>query len=167
MEPADKKKCCIRANYIAKLYVFFFLLLFFHSYSFAAFKHDQSLVWKTLRSKHFEVHFHEDAKEVAKKTIRLSEKVFNDLQTTLDWIPTDTIEIILTDEVDFVNGFVMPFLPSLRVTLYITPPDEISDYNDWLELLITHELTHALHLNKAKNTPAQLRKFFGDRKSVV
>ena len=130
--------------------------------AYAAISHDQSLTWQTLHSKHFSLHFHDGELQLAEKSLNIAEKVFQDLQSTLEWVPADKIEIILSDEFDGSNGFVIaPFLPSLRITLYPTPPDTISEIDDWLELLITHELTHALHLDKAAGKPLALRKIFG------
>lgn len=87
------------------------------------------------------------------------------LQPTFNWIPKEKIEIILSDEIDASNGFVIaPFLPSLRITLFPTTPDNpmsFSEYNDWLTLLITHELTHALHVDKGKGKVLTLRSLFG------
>jgi len=128
----------------------------------AAISHDQRLTWQTLTSKHFELHYHNGEQGLAVKTLNIAERVLKDLQPTFNWIPKDRIEIILSDEIDTSNGFVIaPFLPALRITLYPTHPDDINDVDDWLELLITHELTHALHIDKADGTPLILRKLFG------
>ena len=48
--------------------------------------------------------------------------------------------------------------------LIVTPPDSFSslaDYTDWLELLIVHEYTHVLHLDKSSGLPKGLRNIFG------
>ncbi|MDH3326068.1 MAG: hypothetical protein OEM38_05045, partial [Gammaproteobacteria bacterium] len=138
------------------------LTFFFSSSAFSAIYHDQSLNWQTLNSKHFELHFHDDEQELAEKSIDIAEKVLQELQSTFNWIPKEKIEIILTDEFDSSNGFVIaPFLPSLRITLYPTAPDNISEVDDWLELLITHELTHAIHIDKASGNALVIRKLFG------
>lgn len=128
----------------------------------AAISHDQSLTWHTLTSKHFELHFHDDEQALAEKAVNIAEKVLQELQPTFNWVPEEKIEIILTDEFDDSNGYVIaPFLPSLRITLFPTAPDNISEIDDWLELLITHELTHALHIDKAQGKPYVLRKLLG------
>ncbi len=128
----------------------------------AALSHEQSLTWQTLTSANFELHFHNGEQALAEKSLNIAERVLTDLQPTFDWIPKKRIEIILSDEFDASNGFVIaPYLPTLRITLFPTSPDNISDIDDWLELLITHELTHALHIDKAADKPLFLRKLFG------
>jgi len=142
-----------------------FLLIFFlhiNNTAFAALSHDQSLSWQTLNSEHFELHFHNGEQALALKSLNIAEQVFSKLQGTFDWVPEEKIEIILSDEFDTPNGFVIaPFLPSLRITLFPTTPDQVGDVDDWLTLLITHELTHALHIDKAQGKPLTLRKIFG------
>lgn len=143
----------------------FTLLLSANTAVFSALSHDQSLHWHTLVSKHFELHYHDGEYALAEKSINIAEKVLQELQPTFNWVPSEKIEIILSDEIDKSNGFVIaPFLPSLRITLYPTVPDSVdsvSELNDWLTLLITHELTHALHVDKAQGKPLSLRKIFG------
>ncbi len=142
-----------------------FLVLLSASFSpQAAFLHDQTLDWETLESRHFSIHYHTGAKRIAIKTARISETFLAELQPLLDWIPEDKIDIIISDEVDFSNGSVMPFLPNSRMTLFVNPPDEAGrfNYQDWFRLLIKHEIAHALHLDKAKGKPKTLRKLFGN-----
>lgn len=130
----------------------------------AAFRHDQSLQWQTLESRHFNIHYHNGAKTIALKTAKISETLLGEMQTVFNWIPKSKIDIIISDEVDFSNGSVMPFLPNSRMTLFVNPPDEATafDYQDWFRFLIKHELTHTLHLDKAGGTPEFLRNIFGN-----
>ena len=116
---------------------------------FAAFVHDQSLEWQTLETNHFNIHFHDGAKQIALKTANISENLLKELQPTINWIPDKKIDIIISDEVDYSNGYVMPFLPGPRMTLFVNPPDQLSEYQDWFYYLIKHELVHSLHLGKA------------------
>jgi len=48
--------------------------------------------------------------------------------------------------------------------LLVTPPtgsSTVSDHDNWLELLIIHEYTHILQLDKVSGFPSTLRKLFG------
>jgi len=127
----------------------------------SAISHDQSLNWKTLSSKHFEIHFHNGEKDLAEKTARIAEYLLVELQESLQWQVSDTIEIIISDEQDIANGFVYPLLTHLRMTIFPTAANEYFDYNNWLELLIRHELTHVLHLDKSKGNPESFKKVLG------
>ena len=55
-------------------------------------------------------------------------------------------------------------VPFNRSVLFMAPPSGpggLEDFDDWMTLLITHEYTHILHLDKANQSPAALRKVFG------
>lgn len=46
----------------------------------------------------------------------------------------------------------------------MTPPDgvdQLEDFDDWFQLLITHEYTHILQLDKVSDAPAFLQEIYG------
>ncbi len=67
----------------------------------------------------------------------------------------------MLDEFDIANGYSTP-LPFNETALFLTPPDdgELLDNSVWLELLLTHELTHTFHLDKVRGAPNVLRHIF-------
>lgn len=136
-------------------------LILFSSVAHAAFNYDQSLNWHTLETNHFEIHYHDDEKNIALKAAKVGEEFLNELQSTFNWVPQDKIQITISDKVDYSNGFVKPFLPTSRMTLYVNSPEN-GTYNDWFRILIKHELTHTLHLDKASGSSENLRNFFGN-----
>ena len=73
------------------------------------------------------------------------------------------VDIVLYDNVDFSNGFAN-VLPTNRITIYLTPPAGdigLARYDDWLRLVITHELTHIFHLDRADGVWGDLQHVFG------
>jgi len=142
------------------LAILFPILCLLTNGSQAALSHDIALKWQTLTSKHFEVHFHNGEQELAEKTIHLAEHLLPELQKNLQWQASDVIEIIITDEMDFANGFVNPLF-HLRMTIFPTAADEFFDFDNWLELLLKHELAHVLHLDKSAGKPEYLKNIFG------
>ncbi len=133
------------------------------NFSFAALTQDPSLNWKTLYTEHFEIHFHEGETPLAKRVGNIAESVHTRLTSSLNWTPRQRTQIILTDRFDFANGSATP-IPRNEMRLLVTPPASnsvIADHDDWLELLIIHEYTHILHLDKVSGLPAMLRTLFG------
>src|SRR5204863_3257571 len=66
-----------------------------------------------------------------------------------NWRPSGRINITLNDNTDFANGFASS-VPQNFMFGYGAPPgpfDELNDFDDYLKLLITHELTHVVHLD--------------------
>ena len=137
--------------------------LFLPAHSQAALSQDPALNWRTLYTKHFAIHFHDGEKTLAHHVGAISESVHTKLTKKFDWVPHKRTQIVLTDRLDYANGSATP-LPRNKIFLQVTPPtgsSVIADYDNWLEMLITHEYTHTLHLDKVSGFPATLQKIFG------
>ncbi|MDT8383887.1 MAG: hypothetical protein RRB22_05685 [Gammaproteobacteria bacterium] len=129
----------------------------------AALTQDPSLHWRTLYTEHFEIHFHDAEAALAQQVGAIAEQVHTRLSRKYNWLPQQRTQVLLTDRFDYANGSATP-LPRNLMQLLVSAPvgnGMITDHDHWLELLITHEYTHVLHLDKASGTPAQLRRLFG------
>ncbi|MBI3776723.1 MAG: hypothetical protein HY273_14470 [Gammaproteobacteria bacterium] len=129
----------------------------------AAFSYDPALHWQTLHTKHFNIHFHDDEAALAQQVAVIAERAHERLQPFFAWTPAQPTELVLTDRMDFSNGSTTP-APNNEMVIIVTPPDDVDtleDYGNWLDYLITHEYTHALHLDKVTGAPAGLRGIFG------
>jgi Tol biopolymer transport system component len=129
----------------------------------SALTEDPALNWRTLQSEHFEIHFHDGEKNLAREVADMSERIHRKLTKALNWIPKSRTQILLTDRFDYTNGYAYD-IPRNWMQLNVSPPDSFSsldDYNNWLELLITHEYTHVLHFDKNSGVLAILRHVFG------
>lgn len=124
---------------------------------------DPYLEWHTVETPHFRVHYHGGLERLAQRVGTLAEAAHASLSPELDWAPDDVVHIALTDTSDFANGSATP-LPYNAIRLYASAPDDMSvlgDYDDWLDLLVTHEHTHILHLDNVRGFPAVLNAVFG------
>ena len=107
--------------------------------------------WRTLRTRHFRVHFTPAVEEEARRAAVNAERAYTELSTELV-PPRGTIDLVISDNVDYVNGYATPF-PSNRIVVYAHPPTDASglrDYDDWNALVVTHELTHIFHLDRSR-----------------
>jgi len=121
------------------------------------------LTWRTLHSAHFRIHYYEGEETLAQRTAATAERVHTNLSPVIGWQPEEPVDIVLTDRQDITNGYAS-FFPANRMTILVTPPDEISsleDHGGWLETVLTHEYLHILHLDKATGAPRFLRRVFG------
>ncbi|MCG6969524.1 MAG: hypothetical protein LJE85_07135 [Gammaproteobacteria bacterium] len=145
-------------------YVFILLLgSLVASSSEAAFTQDPALSWKTIHTPHFQIHYHDGELDLAKELAEIAEKTHSQLSQYFEWDPAAPTQVILTDRMDFSNGWATP-VPRNTMTIIVSPPDEINsleDYDNWLALVFIHEYTHILHLDKVFGAPALLRKIFG------
>ncbi len=119
--------------------------------------------WYTLETQHFFIHFDKPHRQDAERVARIAESVHQRLSPLLNWQPRQKTHLVLSDEADFANGYATP-LNINRSVLFMSPPRGVGgleEFDDWLELLITHEYVHVLHLDKASGDPATFRKVFG------
>jgi Omp85 superfamily domain/WD40-like Beta Propeller Repeat len=129
----------------------------------AGVSHDPALTWRTLQSAHFRVHFHDGEELLAQRTVATAERVHTQLSPVIGWQPEEPVDIVLSDRLDVSNGYAT-FFPADRMTIFVTPPDEVSsleDHGGWLDTVLTHEYVHILHLDKATHAPNFLRHVFG------
>jgi len=138
-----------------------FVLFLYGASAYSGIFHDSDLDWKTLHTPHFKIHYHSGLEPQARTVVVIAEEVHARLTTYFDWVPQQKTDVILTDETDFANGSASP-LPYNRMTLIVTPPDDgLMDHANWLELLIVHEYTHIIHLDRAEHNPQRLRSVLG------
>ncbi|MEP6652784.1 MAG: hypothetical protein ABJA82_05470 [Myxococcales bacterium] len=119
--------------------------------------------WRTLKTPHFRIHFYESERYIAERAAGIAERAFDSLTRYLDWLPRGRIDITLVDATDAANGFASS-LPSNFIYGYGVPPEPLSslnDFDDWLNVLISHELTHVVHLDTILGLPRLVDIVFG------
>lgn len=124
---------------------------------------DGDLVWRTVETPHFELHYPQGLEQVAFRSARLAEEAHRVLVPILDHRPDRRTQVYITDFGDFANGTATA-LPYPRITLLAAPPSldgNLNDYDDWLRLLIFHEYVHILQLDNVSGLPALFNLLFG------
>ncbi|MFO1285288.1 MAG: hypothetical protein U1F49_01285 [Rubrivivax sp.] len=123
---------------------------------------DPTPPWDTAESAHFRVHYRASQRTQAEAVARAAERAWPRVTQALAWEPKSRIDVVVYSELDISNGFSTP-LPFSMIGVFLTPPDEgqLLDNSGWLDLLLTHELTHAVHLDKVRGAPRVLQNIFG------
>ncbi|MBL8342247.1 MAG: hypothetical protein JNL30_12325 [Rubrivivax sp.] len=118
--------------------------------------------WSTSDSAHLRIHHRSAQRAQAEAVARAAERAWPRVTQALAWEPRGRIDIVLFSELDISNGFTTP-LPFNLIGVFLTPPDEgqLLDNSAWLDLLLVHELTHAVHLDKVRGAPRVLQAIFG------
>ena len=119
--------------------------------------------WRTVETEHFRVTFPEHLGELGGRAATLAEHAYRKLTAQFRQGPPGPIDVVLTDHVDASNGFARIW-PSNRIVLYARPPADdlaLAYFDDWLELLITHELAHVFHLDYGGTLGRIFRALFG------
>ena len=118
--------------------------------------------WQTIATPHFRVHFAPASEEIARRAAASAEWAYAALSRELV-PPRGIIELVVSDDVDFSNGYTTTF-PTNRIVVYAQPPVDVSvlrNYSDWITLVVTHELTHVFHLDRSRGVWSGLQRVFG------
>lgn len=123
---------------------------------------DPGPAWDTAESAHFRIHYRASQRRQAEAVVRAAERAWPRVTQALAWEPKSRIDVVVYAEYDISNGFSTP-LPFNKIGVFLTPPDEgqLLDNSAWLDLLLVHELTHAVHLDKTRGAPRVLQSIFG------
>ncbi len=118
--------------------------------------------WRTLTTAHFRVHFRAEHEARGRRAAADAERAWARLAGELT-PPRGPVDLVVADNVDFSNGYANTF-PTNRIVTYLQPPVDVASlrfHDDWGELLITHELTHLFHLDRARGMWGALQRAFG------
>src|SRR5690606_23137514 len=119
--------------------------------------------WRSFSTEHFHVTYQEGLEPLARRAAERAEHAYHLLSGDLVGPPPGRVELVVANNVDYANGYATPF-PTNRIVIYAPPPvDEpsLSFTDDWVELLVLHELTHIFHLDHAGGIWRPLRAVFG------
>lgn len=118
--------------------------------------------WLTIETQHFRVHFPRGLESEGRHGAVSAERAFAELSTELK-APRGKVDLVIADNIDYVNGYATPF-PGNRIVVFAHPPIDapgLRNYDDWLRLVITHELVHVFHLDRARGIWRLGRSVFG------
>ena len=137
------------------------LLLALATGAAAASLFDPRLTFRTLRTEHFVIHFHQGEEALAQRLAVIAEDAWQALQRTFALTPPARTQVVLADQTDLANGYATP-VPYNTIVIYtVTPAGAEFDFDDWLRLVFTHEFTHVVHLDRSEGWARVARTIFG------
>ncbi len=129
----------------------------------AASFYDPELNWHTVFSPRFAVHYPDGAGSLGLRISRIAEDVLDDVTELLEFSPSGRIEIVLSDASDRANGSAQ-VAPKNIIRIFLSVPTELSglsSFDDWLRLLMVHELAHIVDIDHTRGFNRLLRSIFG------
>jgi hypothetical protein len=118
--------------------------------------------WRTLKTERFYIHYTPELEDVARRTAVQAESAYAQLAALLK-PPRGRIDVIIGDNVDGPNGYATPY-PTNRIGIYAAShvlENSLRFTDDHIQLVLTHELTHIFHLDRAGGWWGAAQKIFG------
>lgn len=125
--------------------------------------YDPRTEWRTLLTESLQVHYPVGRYDTAVAAAQRGEVALARLSARLGWVPTLPVHLVINDETDNANGFAQA-IPYNLIGANNAAPDDmstLSDYEDWLDLLITHEMAHIVHIDTVRGPPRLFGAIFG------
>lgn len=112
---------------------------------------NSSLEWKTIKTEHFEVHYHEGAEWTARQVADVAEEVHAPLVELYQYEPDLPVHFIIKDTDDYANG--ATYFYENKVELWATNLEfGYRGTTQWIRNVVTHEYTHMISIQAAMKT---------------
>jgi len=109
------------------------------------------LPWRTIETPHFAFHYPVELEAWTQTIAAHVESIDSAVARVVGYAPSRRTNIVVDDPYAIANGSAWPFLNRPVINLWATPPDprdDIGEYRDWGEMLVSHEFTHIAHLTR-------------------
>ncbi len=122
------------------------------------------LVWRTIDTRHFLVHYHEGAERTARVIAKIAEDIYGPVTSFYEHEPDSKISFIVKDYDDISNG--AAYFYDNRIEIYAPSMDfELRGTHNWLRNVITHEFTHIIQIQTSmkfgRKVPAVYLQWLG------
>jgi hypothetical protein len=109
------------------------------------------LDWHTIETTHFAFHYPAELEAWTQQVAAHAESIDTAVARIVGYAPGNRTQVVVDDPYAISNGSAWPFLNRPVINLWATPPDprdDIGEYRDWGEMLVSHEFTHIAHLTR-------------------
>lgn len=137
------------------------LLLFLGAVASPAASMPPRYKFKTLRSDRVSVHFHAEVEAPARRAMALILEVLPRLEARYR-VTVPSLDVVVHDANDSPNGLATSFpYPYVQIRTASDDGADTGPTESWLRLVITHELTHIVHIEQAGGIYGFGRRVFG------
>lgn len=117
--------------------------------------------FKTLRSGRIRVHFHAEVEGSARRTMALVQEILPRLEERYR-VKVPGLDLVVDDAYDAPNGLASSFpYPYVEIRAASLDGTESGPTESWLRMVVTHELTHIVHIEQASGLFGLGRRVFG------
>ena len=147
---------------IKKIFFLIVGIVFLSKMDYAQFtEFHPELNWQTIKGKHFEVHYHEEAERTARTVLKIAEEVWGPITSLYQYEP-ETVHFVIKDIDDYSNGATYFF--DNKIEIWASALDyDLRGTHNWLRNVISHEFTHMVQIQSslkvARTVPALYLQF--------
>ena len=108
------------------------------------------LPWRTIETRHFVFHYPEPLEAWTQHIAARADAIDSAVARLVGYAPASKTNIVVDDPYATANGSAWPFLGRPVINLWAHPPeprDDIGEFRDWGEMLVSHEFGHIAHLS--------------------
>ncbi len=119
--------------------------------------------WRITETEHFRITFPAGLEALALRVGVRAEAAHEALTRDLVGIAPGRVDVVITDHVDISNGFAS-MSPWRRIVIHVRPPTDVAGlqyFDEWIELVVIHELAHIAHLDHQGTLSRISRALFG------
>jgi hypothetical protein len=109
------------------------------------------LHYQVIRTAHLDVAYSDGLESVARRAAGSGERAWTALARELHE-PRGRVSIVVADNYDVSNGYASTF-PTNRIVIFARPTVDAATLkflDDWVDLVVTHELVHIFHLDRSR-----------------
>src|SRR5690242_381392 len=114
--------------------------------------------WRTIVTPHFRIHFPIEYEAWAERVASDIESIHSAVVTEVGFAPEKVTDVVIGNPIAEANGETLPLLDNPRIVLFSEPPrpqSQIGEFRNWIDLLVTHEMTHLVHLMRPSRNPSR------------
>jgi len=118
--------------------------------------------WYTITTTHCRIHFTAGTEAVGRRAAAAAERAYANLARELV-PPRGVVDVVVSDVADASNGAAGTF-PRNRIIINARPPVDqtsLENYDDWVGLVMQHEMAHIFHLDRARGWWRAAQYVFG------
>lgn len=109
------------------------------------------LPWRTIETRHFEFHYPLPLEEWTRHIAARADAIDSAVAHVVGFTPSAKTQVVVDNPYSISNGSAWPFLGQPIINLWAMPPDprdDIGEFRDWGEMLVSHEFGHIAHLSR-------------------
>ena len=117
------------------------------------------LPWRTIETRRFAFHYPLPLEAWTRHVAERADAIDSAVALVVGYAPTAKTQVVVDNPYSTANGSAWPFLKKPAIYLWAAPPDprdDIGEFRDWGEMLVSHEFGHVAHLTRPSRSNSAL-----------